>query len=565
MPDHEQRPTSAEGAQPDDELLPHALTHLRRGVAELETSAASRRVANGIPIAVFVCQDDRLVYASRYAEQLTGYSCDELVGMNLARLVHPDSYELVKGRGQAHGYGAPAPEYSELEIVTKGGDERWLGISSGPAEFEGKPAALAMAWDVTAHRRADQALQQAVASLRAANRRFEALASVGHKLQETLGDDEICRVVVAELSALGLDCALALREGDHLVLRHVSLAPDVLAAAEEAVGKNLIGLALPMAAPILQSVVRERQTRFVEQAASVVAAALAVTVTPRVQEVLQEVRFRQAMFAPLAARGQVIGLLTLWSEALAPEDAVPVSVFANEVAIAIDNARLIESLARRRQQLRSLAARLAQVEEGERRRLAQELHDQVGGNLGLLGINLGIVKAQVSEDAAALHERLDVSRALLEETSERIRHVMSYLHPPALADLGLVAGLRGYCAQFAERTGCRVTVTGEEPVPRLETTVETALFRIAQEALANVAKHAAAKDVRVAVDADDNAVRLTVSDDGVGFDPSLLAEPDAQRGWGFLTMSERAEAVGGHFRVESSPGAGTRVVAEVQR
>ncbi len=103
------------------------------------------------------------------------------------------------------------------------------------------------------------------------------------------------------------------------------------------------------------------------------------------------------------------------------------------------------------------------------------------------------------------------------------------------------------------------------PVPRLDGRVESALFRIAQEALTNIAKHAQASQVTVTVETDDQTLRLIVADDGNGFDPEHLAEPGRGRGWGLLTMSERAEAVGGHCLIESYPGLGTRVVVDVAR
>jgi signal transduction histidine kinase len=130
-----------------------------------------------------------------------------------------------------------------------------------------------------------------------------------------------------------------------------------------------------------------------------------------------------------------------------------------------------------------------------------------------------------------------------------------------LDDYGLVAALRWYAEQFARRTGIGVVVEGEEPVPRLATRVEGALFRIAQEALTNVAKHAQATHVLVSVHVQGEILRLVVADDGIGFDPGL----SAGHGWGLLTMTERAEGVGGRCRIESVPGQGTRVSVEVAR
>jgi len=203
---------------------------------------------------------------------------------------------------------------------------------------------------------------------------------------------------------------------------------------------------------------------------------------------------------------------------------------------------------------------------------AEELHDQVGQNLTALGINLNIVRAQMPGEAGApVRSRLDDSLSLVEQTTERIRDVMADLRPPVLDDYGLVAALHWYGEQFARRTGIAIAVEGKEPVPRLAARAENALFRIAQEALTNVTKHAHATHVTVTVEVDGGTLRLVVADDGIGFDPSTtlrtsaahLANPDGGRGWGLLTMTERAEAVGGRCRIESDLRQGARVVVEV--
>jgi signal transduction histidine kinase len=225
-----------------------------------------------------------------------------------------------------------------------------------------------------------------------------------------------------------------------------------------------------------------------------------------------------------------------------------------------------EALQQYAERLRALSAQLAEVAEAERQRLARELHDQVGQNLTALGINLNIIRTQMPETAGVLvRSRLDDSLSLVEQTTQRIRDVMADLRPPVLDDYGVVAALHWYGEQFAGRTGIAVAVEGKEPVPRLAARVENALFRIAQEALINVAKHAQATQVTATVVAEDGTLRLVVADDGVGFDPAHLSEPEAGRGWGLLIMTERAEAIGGHCSIESAPGQGTQVIVEVGR
>ena len=153
----------------------------------------------------------------------------------------------------------------------------------------------------------------------------------------------------------------------------------------------------------------------------------------------------------------------------------------------------------------------------------------------------------------------------MQQTTEFIRGVMADLRPPVLDDYGLLAALRWYGAQFASRTGVEFALHGQTLSPRPPALVETALFRIAQEALTNVGRHAHATHVVVKLEATDTLVRLAVVDDGVGFDPATVQVRASGRGWGLLSMTERAEAAGGHAWVESRHGEGTRVVVEVPR
>ena len=276
---------------------------------------------------------------------------------------------------------------------------------------------------------------------------------------------------------------------------------------------------------------------------------------------------RSEMVLPLQARGETMGVLDVHSaepEAFSNEDMAVLQTLADSLAIAIQQARLFESVRHQGQQLRALTARLAEAEEAERQRLARDLHDMVGQNLNALGINLNLIQAHMPEAMPELvRSRLDDSLALVQEATASIRRVMDDLRPPMLDDFGLVATLHWYGARFASRTGVAVTVQGKEPIPRLAAPIENALFRVVQEGLTNVIKHARATQVTVTVAADDGAVRLVVADDGVGFEPTQVVTPNRHGGWGLMTMAERAEAVGGRCRVESQPQQGTRIIVEV--
>ena len=290
--------------------------------------------------------------------------------------------------------------------------------------------------------------------------------------------------------------------------------------------------------------------------------------TPTIQA-LQADGVRSYINVPLISRGELIGLLNLGSDrsgTFAPEYVEIARAVADSLAIAIQQSLLFRSISKHRKQLRALAVRLTEAEENERQRLARELHDRVGQNLTALGINLNILRPRLSaETEAKVKERLEDSLRLVVEMAEDIRNVMADLRPPLLDEYGLFAALRWYGEQVSNRTGIVTIVQGEEITPRLPPVVETALFRIAQEALTNVAKHAQAKKVTLTLEAVTGGVRLTITDDGMGFDSTALSQSGEQPGWGLITMRERAEAVGGHLLIESKPGKGTRITVEVPK
>jgi PAS domain S-box-containing protein len=213
------------------------------------------------------------------------------------------------------------------------------------------------------------------------------------------------------------------------------------------------------------------------------------------------------------------------------------------------------------QDLHGLTRRLVQAEEAERRRLARELHDRVGQSLSALNINLDIISRESHVLTPALRQRLEDSLGLVDTTLQSIENVMAELRPPLLDEYGLGAALGWHAEEFSRRTGVQVVVADRDPAGSKNARPEAAvaLFRIAQEALNNVLKHAKATSVRLEVSATDEELILDVQDDGQGFEPAT-----ARRGrWGMTTMRERAEAAGGQLHIASSPGEGTRIHARV--
>jgi PAS domain S-box-containing protein len=215
-------------------------------------------------------------------------------------------------------------------------------------------------------------------------------------------------------------------------------------------------------------------------------------------------------------------------------------------------------------QLRALSRRLVELQESERRELSRELHDRIGQNLTALKINIDMLQPALAshgnEDVLA---RVADSAALLESTMDAIENVMSELRPPMLDDHGLAAALDWHARKFSRRTGIAVAVHADEPAVQPVPQVQIALFRIAQEALNNIAKHAGARHAEIALDQEDGDCVMSVQDDGIGFDVGENASDKPKTGLGMVTMRERSQAVGGRFEVQALPECGTRLSVRV--
>ncbi len=211
-----------------------------------------------------------------------------------------------------------------------------------------------------------------------------------------------------------------------------------------------------------------------------------------------------------------------------------------------------------RQSLRTLSLQVISAQEDERKRIARELHDETSQSLASLLISLERIDGVIPEDLPHLKERLRAARSLTTRAIDDLRTLVADLRPLVLDDLGLAPAIRWYASDRLEPEGIDVTVEAEADLPRLPPHIETAVFRIAQEAISNVLSHADAGQVRVKLFRG-HGLELEIEDDGIGFDSALPVPPDGRQHMGLFGIRERAAALGGEARVESVPGEGTRV------
>jgi signal transduction histidine kinase len=213
-------------------------------------------------------------------------------------------------------------------------------------------------------------------------------------------------------------------------------------------------------------------------------------------------------------------------------------------------ARLME------EDLRNLSSQILHVQEEERGRLSRELHDEVGQALALMELNLALVKRNGAVEPTLLKQKIADTQHLLATTRESVHRFARELRPAMLDELGLLPALRAYLKAFADRTGLRVCFAGA-------TEQKTVLYRVAQEGLTNVAKHAHARRVNVTLRALDYGIQMQIQDDGRGFQVDRPPAAPANRRLGLLGMRERVRLIHGRCSVTSARGKGTAIVVEV--
>jgi len=218
--------------------------------------------------------------------------------------------------------------------------------------------------------------------------------------------------------------------------------------------------------------------------------------------------------------------------------------------------------------LHALSQQLVAVQDAERKALATELHDRIGQNLSALNMSLNLNLTMLSDPLPpaalpAIRARLKDALSLIEQTTEIVRGVMEELHPALLEQYGLKTALRWHGEEFSGRTGIAFHCIASDCFPRLQGKVETTLFRIAQEALINVAKHARATAVTVTLTRSATGIELQVGDDGLGMAPERLQQQTAGSGWGLAIMAERARTIGADIRIKPGCSKGTTVVVTV--
>lgn len=482
-------------------------------------------------------------------ERALGYSPEELIARPFFDFVHPD--DLGKTR-EAVSTQITQQKVSGFEnrYRCKDGTYRWLEWSSVPAGN----LLYAAARDVTERRLAEEALESRL--------RFERLVS---KISASLVnippdrvDSEIERGLRRMLEFFQVDRAGLIRSfpdrSGHQITHGVY---------SENVPSVPVGVELPRSIyPWVYEKLAEKH--------EVVSFSRLDDLPPEAnvdKQTYAKWGVRSALDIPIITGGSavhVIAINSVKSERVWPEEIIPrlrllgeIFVNALERKQAEEASRESERLLRQNESdLRRLAGRLISAQEEERSRLARELHDDLAQRLAVFAIDVGRLEQQWVDPPAPVQEELRQMRENIFKISQDVHNLSRQLHPSILDDLGLIKAVESECTNFSKREGIEVVFNHENISTIIPKDVSLSLYRIIQEGLSNISKHACAEHISVSLKGIDHDVLLSVQDDGIGFD---LAEVKEKPGLGFSSMRERARLIHGGFSIRSQPNKGTLI------
>lgn len=281
--------------------------------------------------------------------------------------------------------------------------------------------------------------------------------------------------------------------------------------------------------------------------------------------VLGQAGLRSLVHVPLISRDVALGTMcvaTAQPREYEPEELELLMAIGSQIAVSIENTRLYDELARREQLRGELLEKVITAQEDERKRIARDLHDDTSQSLSALIYSLEALEARCGD--TAVRHALATMRQRVAQILDGIHKLIFDLRPSMLDHLGLFVALRWYAETHLQPLGMRVHLEEHGTSRRLPPKIETALFRVVQEAINNIAKHSGARNVRLNFDCSNGVVQIDVEDDGIGFDMSEMAQiTDLRRGLGLVGMQERVGLLGGKITMLSYPGQGTRISIRV--
>jgi len=537
-------------------LLRQAASQYRRYRAALEESEARyRMLVQSSPDGIIVAQVGKVVFVNRSAERLFGGTADLLVGRSTLDFAEEAEWEPARERQSRIERGESFEPVALRHLRRLDGSVFRGEVKAGPFEFEGRPAVELIVRDVTAATAAEDEQRRLAWTMRLVASCHEAL--VRATSEEALLDD-VCRVAV-ELGGLRMAWVGYAEEDEARTIRPMRWrgAESEYLSRPQSWSESRPGFG-PAGRAILSG-----------EAVVLEDGGAAPALLPDAEEMRRR-GYAAVAALPLAAQGRRIGVLCLYASERGVLEEKRVGLLqrlADDLAVgilALRDRRAREeaeaSLRDRNERLRTLATRLTTVREEEQTRIARDLHDELGQLLTGLRLDLQWMEGQAANarGQGKMEDLVVAAGDLVDQALAAVRRIAKDLRPNALDQIGLGAALREEGRRFQERSALLCEVDAPADVAGLGPELATALYRIAQEALTNVIRHAEARSVSVALSRPEGAIELRVEDDGRGPPP-----PGKAPGLGLLGMQERAARFGGQVRLEARPGGGSVLTARI--
>ncbi len=498
---------------------------------------------------IVIVQEGKLVFVNASSAKIFAYdSPDDMKDVNFVDTVAPSNRFLMLEGYEGRAIGEDVLRNFEMKGLTKAGRVIDLEVNAKLVSWNGKPAVQASFRDITKRKSLER--EQALWLWEQ-----ETMSTIDRQLVSSVNLQSV-------LDAISYH-AKALTRADWAGVIMVDL--DANTARWRAVTGNRVPM--PDKPLRLESV----HAAIVRSKEPVVMNDLGASKDFPVEQFppFEEEKIVSAVRFPLFVENEIRGQLVIGyrrPHEFAAREMRLLTSLAEKSSIALANAQLYDNLLSRERELELLSGARVKAQEEERRRIAREIHDSLGQMLTAIKFNVEIL-----EDAAGLQteedrKRLADIKSLLDNAMSEAREISYNLMPSVLVDFGLVPALQFLGEQFSKSNQLNVKVHANGVEGRLDSSIEVGLYRIAQEALNNIAKHADARDVNVQLIGNANSMRLIIEDDGKGFHFNRFEPQSSQRrGMGLVSMRERAASFNGVLLLDSHPGRGTEIIVEIPR